>query len=826
MTQNLRPIGKNINYKNLWDKECMRIIIPKIQRDFAYGRENNEVNRNRFLRVIFQSIEPNSKDKIELDFIFGQKKKVGTYYEFYPLDGQQRLTILFLMHLYIGRRSGKNFPELDFLSQFSYETRDSSTEFCRRLVNIPGVEFEYSERYAGVVEYIKDQWWYNNETSFDPTISSMLTILNDIHAHFKSYDKSKMGQVWESLLANVSLWIITLDDLKATDDLYIKMNSRGKPLTSFEHFKALLDEYYGKSGEMSMKIDTDWTNLLWVYRKNHASEIERDATSDVYTENGLDERFKNLFYRFMIIEGAKAGVQVPYGRTNLTESDDVCDEEKSTYPVDGNYGKTDLLSLARVILGAVPDCLSRLSKILDFFCHIGDVGKFFDKFITKIYDEERVSMRDNAATDETRRSLDEYKVYIRLNDNQPTDFLKLATEEKMSMINVVILEAFFEYAYLMQTRNEMEYSQGLEAADEFMRSEMGTLNLDEDQFLNRLRIVRNLENNLQLHNYEMSDILKRVDRIVRCEDLWDGNIDDRFVDKQKDQELFKLQWKATHTPEEWRLLRELENSWFLYGNLHPLMPSTTSLPVSSLLDFRRIFNLNVNFDKVKKALLSFDDYCTIDGSIRKYGNSTWASWRDEIFVFRNTIFPRVFNAMIKRFNQNLDTFADGYLHACQKAKRFDWRYYLLKYRLIRQGRQGEADRGYFRIVTEPYEYLATMGGSRGRKWNPYLLVIQSKLPWTKLGSDEDWLDVGDKQIWIGNEDFTVIYENGLEQKFAIPRDALTGMDKVDRILYVCEFLYPSRIGRNSRTKLKRKHQKRTRRVDVDALHRAKCNYRR
>ena len=58
-----------------------------------------------------------------------------------------------------------------------------------------------------------------------------------------------------------------------TDELYIKMNSRGKPLTQFEHFKAELehnlrevDEELSKS--VMEKVDIAWTDMLWQYRSD------------------------------------------------------------------------------------------------------------------------------------------------------------------------------------------------------------------------------------------------------------------------------------------------------------------------------------------------------------------------------------------------------------------------------------------------------------------------------------------------------------------------------------------------------------------------------
>ena len=96
----------------------------------------------------------------------------------------------------------------------------------------------------------------------------MINMLHDIDCHYQAigYSQEDFINVWERLKRNVKFWLLYLSDLNTTDELYIKMNSRGKPLTDFEHFKAMLDEYAHTNGELSNKIDTRWTKLLWRYR--------------------------------------------------------------------------------------------------------------------------------------------------------------------------------------------------------------------------------------------------------------------------------------------------------------------------------------------------------------------------------------------------------------------------------------------------------------------------------------------------------------------------------------------------------------------------------
>jgi hypothetical protein len=69
------------------------------------------------------------------------------------------------------------------------------------------------------------------------------------------------------------------------------MNSRGKPLTTFEHFKAELEREIRSIDEntanrITRKIDRDWTDLLWKYRNSNT------GSSDDYV---IDDEFLRYF---------------------------------------------------------------------------------------------------------------------------------------------------------------------------------------------------------------------------------------------------------------------------------------------------------------------------------------------------------------------------------------------------------------------------------------------------------------------------------------------------------------------------------------------------
>lgn len=103
------------------------IEIPIIQRDFAQGRIGKESLRKGFLADLREALD--NHNEMKLDFVYGSTEKENEKEKLFPLDGQQRLTTLWLLHWYIALRA-KEFSDFDKLNKFTYETRISSREFC------------------------------------------------------------------------------------------------------------------------------------------------------------------------------------------------------------------------------------------------------------------------------------------------------------------------------------------------------------------------------------------------------------------------------------------------------------------------------------------------------------------------------------------------------------------------------------------------------------------------------------------------------------------------------------------------------------------------
>ncbi len=264
--------------------EKYNVCIPILQRDYAQGRDGKEYIREVFLRDIKDAIE--NKQPLTMDFVYGyqeHKKESDEEYDvFYPLDGQQRLTTVWLVYWYLALRSGKLNSEISVLSRFTYKTRKSSREFCEALCT--GENNIAFENDSGLVDYIKDQRWFFSAWKNDPTINAMLRMLggtngkDGIEPVFSGMDKQQ--RKWEQWLKQfkqcITFCVLDIDNDKlpreSADRLYVKMNARGKALTDFENFKAdLVGEIKKKFNDSShpdikkipQKLDNSWNDIFW-----------------------------------------------------------------------------------------------------------------------------------------------------------------------------------------------------------------------------------------------------------------------------------------------------------------------------------------------------------------------------------------------------------------------------------------------------------------------------------------------------------------------------------------------------------------------------------
>lgn len=134
----MNNIGKTITFCEIIKQNA--IFIPKIQRDYVQYRKSNEANLNGLLEKLVVALKENKE--INLNFIYGycEKTKINPNTDsenmlnvFIPIDGQQRLTTLFLLHYYVFSKSHKGVDELK--NKLIYDTRESTNEFIKLLLD-------------------------------------------------------------------------------------------------------------------------------------------------------------------------------------------------------------------------------------------------------------------------------------------------------------------------------------------------------------------------------------------------------------------------------------------------------------------------------------------------------------------------------------------------------------------------------------------------------------------------------------------------------------------------------------------------------------------
>lgn len=524
--------------------ETYKVMIPQIQRDYAQGRESEVELRKGFVNKIKQTLLED-ENKLNLDFIYGYTEKVGATEEvFVPLDGQQRLTTLWLTHWLFAPRID---DELDqevkkYLSKFTYETRVSSKRFCYALIN---KSLKIGDN-CTLSQSITDAPWFMASWSDDPTVKAMLNMLDTLQEEF-----STTTFAWENLTENDKITFDFIDiksnEFKLTDELYIKMNSRGKPLTPFENFKAQfvgllaskqtdyenLTREYGNTSVsyqqyFAFKIDSIWMDLFWNYRSKTVNKID----TSIY-------RFINFVAEFLFFR----------------ENPDALSAD----------AKNDFEFLNNVF--SKKENIDFLFDSLDFLSSLNDVESFFDELFKDL------STFDEATNDYFLRSITNigfdvkdktifyavlkicHKMKIQSVDNQLKDFIRIVRNLLLT-VRQTNQSKRIEYTTNLRLPNVSEYCKFIDAFVEELNStnnqSVYTI-LSEKEFSGFTRenianekvkatfIVKNsdlkahihtLEEHLELQgnlsNFKLNspDSVEKMDAFLK---IWNGNIPDSLI---------------------------------------------------------------------------------------------------------------------------------------------------------------------------------------------------------------------------------------------------------------------------------------------------------
>ena len=263
----------------------LKIEIPIIQRNYVQG--NDKTIRRHFVNYLVNALTQQSP--VELDFVYGAERQDTQLTNncapnncapqvskvLIPLDGQQRLTTLWLLHGYLlALEQVSNNPEqlspekreaqCQLLARFVYETRQSAKDFCgywlqevtqracRELVDKPS-------------KYLRNCAWFDPEWEKEGTVTAMLGMLDEVASKRAELQAVPYGRLSKC----IRFYYLPIEKFGLSNELYIRMNARGEQLTSFEHFKSsfykVIQEHQSLS-TIKEKMEYEWVDALWQYR--------------------------------------------------------------------------------------------------------------------------------------------------------------------------------------------------------------------------------------------------------------------------------------------------------------------------------------------------------------------------------------------------------------------------------------------------------------------------------------------------------------------------------------------------------------------------------
>lgn len=301
--------------------------IPMIQRDYVQGADINAEKRDKFLNNIFMSLagltdntgKPYSG---KMDFLYGisegeytenktdknQAQNIENRKRFIPIDGQQRLTTLALIGWLLAQKDKSRKYQMPKLC---YRTRHTTEQFCMHLMS-----YNLPDDYGNIREHLESvPLWMAQRWLTDPSINAMIDLLVTADTMLMSDRfKNRHSEMAEKFFNDSPLTFDQLDmeDYHLTEDLYIKMNARGKHLTEFENWKAeftgMLEANYPTEKYtftqvegtnltipeyFSYAIEHEWTDLLW-----HSAYTEWEALDD---ENRKECTYPRIDEQFMAL---------------------------------------------------------------------------------------------------------------------------------------------------------------------------------------------------------------------------------------------------------------------------------------------------------------------------------------------------------------------------------------------------------------------------------------------------------------------------------------------------------------------------------------------
>lgn len=277
----------------LTSSEVEQIIIPELQRDYVWKERNVKgllasiLGNYRSKREQVLQIKDSQGNDIDNDILnhlndeymrLRYNTRVGFIYayhdrslsgQYYLIDGQQRITTIFLLLLALYRRSDADqFRKLYFVSslpKIDYKVREVAHNFLVDFINYELTKkddstFKESSKYYS--EYDKDVTARSIFSNYYSVIVPEVALYDDV----------------ESLIDYVENYIefnyFDTNISEQGEKLYLYMNSRGESLSPQERVKSVI---VGRSSDKleAGRMWEDWQNFFWRIRPESDKNADR-----------------------------------------------------------------------------------------------------------------------------------------------------------------------------------------------------------------------------------------------------------------------------------------------------------------------------------------------------------------------------------------------------------------------------------------------------------------------------------------------------------------------------------------------------------------------
>lgn len=134
-----------------------------------------------------------------------------------------------------------------FNVKLCFYSREFANDFSMKLLdNLGSIPNKKS-----ISEEIIDSSWFVNGWKYDKTVNNMLNTLEFISEACVNPNDFKYYE-------NITFSFLNMHSKGLTDDIYVKMNGRGRPLSYYENLKSWMDEKVTKLFVNEPEFYEDW----------------------------------------------------------------------------------------------------------------------------------------------------------------------------------------------------------------------------------------------------------------------------------------------------------------------------------------------------------------------------------------------------------------------------------------------------------------------------------------------------------------------------------------------------------------------------------------